>query len=253
MDAVACWERPDSGMSPAAEARAGYPTLKAIARRPPGDSHRTLSMLIRRGTAFQAKAGLSTTIGDPLLWRVLPLRDPPRRVDLDPPTVRRRLLAAALDLVILVVIVFGVDVLLAFLEVSRGVDVDTLAPWFTPVQYTVGVLLLVVPMMTADRATPGQATVLLALSSCTHSEPAGPASVAARFAVRWLPILVWGAPSVAVVAVVELTAVAAHSERTSLAGLIGRTVAVTRDRMRLPPLDPPADRIPSDSSPDRAL
>ena len=63
-----------------------------------------------------------------LVWRVLPLRDPPGRVDLDRPTVRRRLLAAGLDLVVVAVVVFGVDTLLVFLETSRGLDVETLGP-----------------------------------------------------------------------------------------------------------------------------
>ncbi len=168
-----------------------------------------------------------------LVWRVLPLRDPPARADLDRPTVRRRLLAAGLDLVIVSVLVFGVDALLVFLETSRGVDVETLGPWFSVVQYTVGVLLLlIVPMVGADRATPGQATVLLALSSRSTAAAAGRASVVVRFAVRWVPILVWGTPAIAVVALLELAAVATRPERTSLAGLIARTVTVTHDRLR---------------------
>lgn len=174
------------------------------------------------------------------VWRLLPLRDPPARVDLDPPTVRRRLLAAVLDLVIVSVLVFGVDAVLVFLETSRGVDVETLGPWFSVVQYSVGaLLLLVVPLLRADRATPGQATVLLALSSRSAPAPAGRASVVVRFVVRWLPILVWGTPAIAVVALLEVAAVATRPDRTSLAGLIARTATVTHDRLDEPPTDSP--------------
>ena len=172
-------------------------------------------------------------------WRLLPLRDPPARADLDPPTVRRRLLAAGLDLVIVSVVVFGVDALLVFLETSRGVDVATLAPWFSVVQYSVGaLLLLVVPLLRADRTTPGQATVLLALSARGRGEPAGRASVAVRFAVRWLPILVWGTPAIAVVALIELATLATRPDRTSLAGLVARTATVTHDRLQSPEAQP---------------
>ena len=189
-----------------------------------------------------------------VLWRLLPLREPSARVDLDPPTVRRRILAAALDLVIVSVVVLGVDTLLVFLETSRGVDVETLGPWFSVVQYTVGtLLLLVVPLVRADRATPGQATVLLAVSSRTAPAPAGRASIAVRFAVRWLPILVWGTPAIAVVALVELAAVATRPDRTSLTGLIARTATVTHDRLDEPRNDAPLPDPAAATAPDPTL
>ena len=191
------------------------------------------------------------TIGA-LAWRLLPLNDPPRRVDLDRPTVRRRVLAAGLDVIVLVVIVFTADVLLAFLEASRGVDVDTLDPWFSAVQYTVGaLLLLVVPLLGADRATPGQATVLLALASRDGPERARLTSVVIRFLVRWLPILIWGAPAIAVVALVELVVVAARKDRASLTGLIGRTVTVTHDQMHRSTAGPAARGRVAPPPPDR--
>jgi hypothetical protein len=140
------------------------------------------------------------------------------------------MLAAGLDLILVVVVTFGLDVLVAFIADSRGIDDLADRSWFVAVQYLVGaVLLLGVPLLRRDRATPGQLTVLLGLSSSRSGSTASRASVLARFAVRWLPILVWGVPAIAALAVIELVTVFVRRDRRSLAGLVGGTVSTTHD------------------------
>lgn len=165
-----------------------------------------------------------------LVRRRLPFRPPPARSDLARPRVRRRLLAAGLDIVVMLVVVIGIDVVVAFVAVSRGSEADTVQTASTVVQYAVGTLLLLaLPLLRHDRATPGQLTLLLALSARDGGEAAHVWSVVVRFAARWLPVLVWGAPGLLVVAILELSTVLIRSDRSSLAGLLGRTVTTTRD------------------------
>jgi glycopeptide antibiotics resistance protein len=182
---------------------------------------------------------LTNTAGALLGWgigslvsRRWPFREPPPRVDLAAPTLRRRLLAAGLDLVVLLVVTLGVDVVIAFVGSSRGSDVESVRPVFELVQYAVGVLLLLmVPLVRRDRATPGQLTVLLGLSQDSTGEPAHAPSVFVRFAVRWLPVLVFGLVGLLIVAIAELATVLIRSDRRSLSGLLGRTRTITHDSL----------------------
>lgn len=182
---------------------------------------------------------LTNTAGAALGWGVgwlvsrrWPFQDPPPRTDLTPPTVRRRLLAAGLDLVVLLVLTLGIDIVVAFVIASRGGEPATVQSVSVAVQYAVGVLLLLVlPLLRADRATPGQLTVLLALRG-RHDDAVAPAwSVLVRFAVRWLPILIWGLPALAVVAIAEVATTLGRSDRRSLAGLVAHTVTTTHDAL----------------------
>ena len=166
-----------------------------------------------------------------LVRRRWPFREPPPRLDLAPPTVRRRLLAAGLDLVIVVVLALGVDLVVVFVEVTRGGDVEAVQSATVVVQYVVGVLLLLVlPMLRRDRATPGQLTVLLALGAASGG-PAPAWSVLVRFVVRWLPMLVWGVEGVLLVALVEVATVVARPDRRSLSAVLARTTTTTHDAL----------------------
>ncbi len=167
-----------------------------------------------------------------LVSRRWPFREPPPRTDLAPPTVRRRMLSAGLDMVIVVVVTLGIDIVVAFVVDSRGGASETVQTASIAVQYAVGVLLLLVlPILRGDRATPGQLTVLLALSNRGTGEPAPAWSVLVRFAVRWLPILVWGLRGLLVVAVVEVATMLIRPDRRSLAALLARTLTTTHDAL----------------------
>lgn len=167
-----------------------------------------------------------------LVSRRWPFREPPPRTDLAPPTLRRRMLAAGLDMVLVVVVTLGIDIVIAFIVDSRGGEPETVQAASVAVQSAVMVLLLLVlPLLRRDRATPGQFTVLLALSSRDTGQPAPAWSALVRFVVRWLPVLIWELPGLAVVAVVEIAFVLARPDRRSLAGLLARTRSTTHDAL----------------------
>ena len=167
-----------------------------------------------------------------LVRRRWPLREPPARTDLAPPTVRRRLLAAGLDVVLIVVAAVGIDLVLAFVAASRGIEDQTARSAAVAVQYAVGVLLLLLlPLLRQDRASPGQLTVLLAPITRDTHEPAPAWSVLVRFVVRWLPVLIWGLPGLLLVTAYETATVLLRPDRRSLAGALARTVTTTHDRL----------------------
>jgi glycopeptide antibiotics resistance protein len=164
-----------------------------------------------------------------LLARWRPFREPPARPDTGAPTIRRRLLATGLDLTILLVVTVIAEFAYLLVGEVRGWEGGTdLA--LTVIQGAVAVLLLLVlPMVRGDRATPGQATVLLTCTDPAAPRPAARSGVAIRFAVRWLPVLIWGVPAIIVLLAVELTTVAVRGDRRSLAGVLGRTATRTVD------------------------
>lgn len=167
-----------------------------------------------------------------VLTRLAPYRDPSPRSDPGPPTVRRRLSAALLDLTVAVVVTFLADALLVAGELATGRDVQAAAPWLTVVTWVVaGLVFVVVPLVRDDRATPGQAAVLLALARPGAEQPAARWSVPVRFAVRWAPIIIWGTPAILVLLLVEGACVALRADRRSLTGLVAATRTVTRDAL----------------------
>ena len=167
-----------------------------------------------------------------LVSRRWPFREPPPRTDLAPPTLRRRVLAAGLDMVVVVVVTLGIDIVVAFVVDSRGGESETVQTASIAVQYAVGVLLLLVlPMLRGDRATPGQLTVLLALVSRDTNRPAPAWAALVRFVVRWLPVLIWDLRGLLVVAALEFTMVLARSDRRSLSGVLAHTRTTTHDEL----------------------
>ena len=178
---------------------------------------------------------LGATIGwglGRLVSRVVPFRDPSRRTDLVLPTLRRRALAGMVDVLLVVLVTLGVDVVVAFSLDARGIALDQRSPLWLALQVTVGAgLLLVIPTVRRDRATPGQITVLLGLSRRASIAPAPRWSPVVRFIVRWTPILLIGGPMIAVVAGVELITVAVRRDRRSLSAVLARSRTVTHDQL----------------------
>ncbi len=167
-----------------------------------------------------------------LVSRRWPFGEPLPRTDLAQPTVRRRLLATGLDVVVAVVVTLGIDIVVALIVDSQDGDSATVQSASVVAQSVVMVvLLLVLPLLRHDRATPGQLTVLLALVGRDTGQPAPAWSVLVRFIVRWLPVLIWDLRGLLVVAAVELTMVLARPDRRSLAGVLARTATTTHDAL----------------------
>lgn len=199
-------------------------------------------------------AGIGWGLGR-VMTRVLPFRDPAPRTDLADPTVRRRFLAAGLDLLTVGLVSFTVDVVVEFAIAARGSTLEAESPVWTLIQVLVGALLLLgVPLIRKDRATPGQLTVLLALARDDALVPAGRGSVALRFALRWMPILAFGSIVLTVIVVSELITVALRKDRRSWVGVLSRSRDVTHDQLAVPqrPGGQPADQPVTSPSNQRA-
>lgn len=164
--------------------------------------------------------------------RVAPFREPDQRPDLDPPTVRRRFLAVVVDLMIVLVATLGLEIAVGFALDLRGSDPDSVGTVLQAIAYALPVLLLLgVPMVRRDRATPGQWVVMLGLARASDDRPAAVLAPLVRFVVRWLPMIVLGQVGIAVVTVLELVTVAVRRDRRSLAGALSGTVTRTHDRL----------------------
>lgn len=126
------------------------------------------------------------------------------------------------------VIAVGLDVVVAAVA-TPGAGMAVLS---RIVEVSVDVALLgLVPALRADRATPGQAALLLQPVAADGHRAPGRGAIAVRFAVRWLPIVLVGAPAIPVVAIAELVTALVRHDRRSVAGLTARTVTATRDQV----------------------
>ena len=170
-----------------------------------------------------------------LLHRVVPYRRPSPREDLAPPTTRRRVAAAVIDLTGLWVVSLAVGVGLALFALSAGREPSSYDDPLTVVTWVVGIIwLLVVPCLRSDRATPGQATVLLGVESSRERRPAPRWSMLVVVLVRWAPIvLFWGGSNglLLLVATVELVTVWVRRDDRGLASVVARVVTRTHDAM----------------------
>ncbi len=183
---------------------------------------------------------ITNTTGALLGWvlgvavaRLAPFREPDRRADLALPRVRRRLLAALVDLMVVGVVTLGVDVVVAFALEVRGTDPDTGHDVLQGLAYLLPVVLLLgVPMIRRDRATVGQWVVMVGLGSARSGGPPSLAAPAVRFTVRWLPMIALGTPAIVVVTLLELVTAAVRPDRRSLAGLVARTETRTHDAIQ---------------------
>lgn len=187
------------------------------------------------------------------LTRVLPDSDPPPVPDIDLPRIRRRVAAGILDGVAFVVTSIFVQVIvIAAVEAFAGEGFSDRS-WFTSLLVGLGTipvgigLFLVVPFVRRDSATPGQVAVWCAESPVAGG-PKRLRGVAARFGVRWLPILAaayWQPALVLVaVAVVEAVTVMVRPDRRSLSAVAGGTTTITRRALALSTETASAYRFP---------
>ncbi|NNE72471.1 MAG: VanZ family protein [Acidimicrobiales bacterium] len=154
--------------------------------------------------------------------------EPEQCADLDPPGLRRRVAAAALDLVAFLVIGAAlaavVVVAVALLGESGAVDGDTVDAirWVLQRPIAAVIVGLVVPMVRPDGATVGQAAVDI--------HPQGGrqlAMVVKRFAVRWLPWIVLPGVTPLLAVVLELLVAQVRADGRSPTELVSGEVPVT--------------------------
>jgi glycopeptide antibiotics resistance protein len=190
-------------------------------------------------------AALGWLIGT-LLGRWLPDPHPDRAPDCDPPGVGRRVFAAALDVLALIVVglVFQVIVLVA----ADGWWLDPASEIPGWVLEIIGIavcgllLFLAMPILRRDRATPGYLAVwLVTVAVEDRSHPIGPVGAAIRFGIRWSPVVLLATiqpfGALVLVAVVESITVAVRRDRRSLSGVAARSTTVTRLSLELDPFE----------------
>ncbi|MEU4804266.1 VanZ family protein [Actinosynnema sp. NPDC023587] len=181
---------------------------------------------------------LTNTTGTAVGWlvalplaRLLPSANPEHGPDTAPPGLPRRGLAFAGDLLVFELTQFTVLVVLAL----SGDASRTLAesPRFTTLlsAATLTFSTLVVPLLRADRATPGQVVFHLALQR-VGGGPAPWHAVVVRFVVWWLPVLFLSFAWVLLLAAAIALTAWLHRDRRSLLGLLSRTSTTTRASLR---------------------
>ena len=142
--------------------------------------------------------------------------------DLEPPTVPRRVIAAGIDLG-LIVVVAGVAKAVWVKELDGAPHdlVFGLAALF--------LLTIVVPLLRRDRATVGQVIVNLAPTRGVASAiPASVLSILLRALLRWAPIVVFELRGLVAVVAAELIAGLSTRGTRSMAGVLARTTTRTK-------------------------
>ncbi|MEZ5186525.1 MAG: VanZ family protein [Candidatus Nanopelagicales bacterium] len=148
--------------------------------------------------SFGALIGWSIGI---LISRLMPYHDRQPRTDLAPPSIRRRLFAAALDVTMVVISLIIVDVLVLLVKASQGREVTADDSLMRAIPWAIGLLVfLVVPLLRSDRATLGQAALSLGEAEATSERPASRRSVSVHYLMRWTPVLIIGTPAIVVLA-----------------------------------------------------
>ncbi|WP_197289391.1 VanZ family protein [Saccharothrix sp. NRRL B-16348] len=173
--------------------------------------------------------------------RRLPAAVPEPVADTGPPGLARRGLAFAGDLLTLSLAQFACRAVLVLVGEGTGAHRLTevaVSDWFGA---ALGVLVpvvatVVVPLLRADRATPGQVAFALALVDARTGGTAPARAVVLRFVVWWLPVLLLISTGhsgvVFFAAVVVGLAARSRADRRSLPGLISTTDTTTARVLR---------------------
>ena len=166
------------------------------------------------------------------LRRQLPDPTPQRTPDPGPPSPMRQAVGVVLDVQIYLIVQIGVFVLVN--PALQGI-IDLNAPYVFEVLVTVVTLTLFafIPMLRADRASPGLASVHLVVARTNGAtQPAALWSVVVRWMVRWLPVTFFGLAALLVILPIEMLVSWRSKKHRSLASMLSRTVLVTREHVR---------------------
>ena len=168
------------------------------------------------------------------LVRLLPDPDPPSTSDTGPPSVARRAAAFLLDLVYFVLLAGLIQT--SYLIMTGGDPDGPPGPVVAMASVASGVvLMLLVPLLRLDRATPGQIATWLGVANNSNTTRGATPRVATGWLLRWGPLLTVGLlqPVLALVAVIaaELLMVVIRNDRRSLSAFLSRTQTVVRRQL----------------------
>jgi glycopeptide antibiotics resistance protein len=174
---------------------------------------------------------LTNTMGGAIGWfvglacrRLLPDPTPEPVPDLEPPSLRRRGLALAIDLFVYLLVLLGV--LVVDERLAEAPDRGTTA--FVLISSAVSLVLFVaVPATRGWRAGPGATSVDLGLRDIGGGM-AHRWSLVVRWAIRWLPFALIGIGAFVIVAAVDAVVARRRADSRTLSDVLSRTVWSTR-------------------------
>jgi len=179
---------------------------------------------------------LTNTTGGVLGWfigfalrRALPDATPRLQPDPGPPSPLRQAVGVLLDVQIYLVVQIGF--FLAVNPMLQGI-IDLNSPYVFEVTVTLVTFTLFafIPMLRDDRASPGLASVHLAVvRKGDQARPAALWSVIVRWMVRWLPVSFFGLPALLVILPIEALVSWRTRQHRSIASLVSGTLLVTRE------------------------
>ena len=191
---------------------------------------------------------MTNTAGGILGWfvgfaarRLLPDPTPQSVPDPGPPGPGRQAAAVLLDVQVFALAQVGVQLALVVFERIRRttttldddiVDDPSSVPFSVSMLLVTVALFVVFPLLRKDRATPGMASVHLALVRIDDSgERARWWAVMIRWAIRWLPVVVFGVVALLVVLPIEAITAWRGKAKRSLTAIITRSALVTRQHL----------------------
>ena len=179
---------------------------------------------------------ITNTSGGVLGWfiglalrRVLPDPTPHREPDPGPPGPVRQAVGVLLDVQIYLVVQIGVFAL-ANPALQGIIDLNSRYVFEVLVTLVTLTLFVFIPMLRGDRASPGLASVHLAVvRKGDHALPAALWSVIVRWMVRWLPVTFFGLAALLVILPIEAIVSWRAGQHRSIASMLSRTLLVTRE------------------------
>lgn len=176
-------------------------------------------------------AGVGWVIGR-ALTRVAPHSDTEPVPDLGPPTKRRRAASFAVDFILWNTLALLVQIAVDLELEAQGTEVTTILEWNYWIFMGTGVVtFLLVPLIRRDRATLGQISVQVQPVVKGSDQNPSVKSVLIKFAVRWLPMLIWNYGFL-VVGAIELVSVLVRKDNRSLSSVLAGTTTVTMNEAR---------------------
>jgi glycopeptide antibiotics resistance protein len=169
--------------------------------------------------------------------RAAPFTDLEPVPDTDAPTIRRRIGATLGDLVVvsLVQLVAAVTILVPMV-VAGAATGDALGVATALELAAAFGLLVLMPALRQDRATPGAWATWLGQARAGSAVPAPRRALLVIFLVRWLPSMATGIPFLLPLTfIVEALTVLIRRDHRSLSLVIARTDTATRRAMEIPP------------------
>lgn len=191
---------------------------------------------------------MTNTAGGILGWfiglvarRVLPDPTPHPVPDPGPPGPGRQAAAVLLDVQVFALVQVGVQLaLVVFDRITKTqstideeiVDDPSSLPFSISILLVTFGLFVLFPLLRKDRATPGMASVHLALVRIDDSGERAPWwAVTIRWTIRWLPVVLFGVVALVVILPIEALTAWRSTARRSLTALITRSALVTRQHL----------------------